>query len=164
MLRLVRFDIGQVLVDLILVAENVIVHVELLGRLGREHKRLHEATHGLAVVAQLSGDLNHDATSDGGLTVHLANLGVAVLEGQLLDLLVDLELTHDGLLGVLAWAIDATMNKCAAAAVEAVQNLRRFVQDGVVLAHEFATNLLWAWSCCHDHVVREKARVTCWYL
>ena len=127
LLRLVGLCVGQVLVDLVLVAKDVVVHIVLLGRLRREHKRLHEATHGLAVVGQLASNLHHNATADRGLTVHLANLGVAVLEAERLDLLVDLELSDYGLLGVLTRTVDAAVHKRAPAAVKAVQDFGRLV-------------------------------------
>ena len=46
-----------VMEHLILVTENIVVHVVLLGWLGHEYKRLHEASHWLPIVWQLSGHL-----------------------------------------------------------------------------------------------------------
>ena len=39
-----------VMEHLILVTENIVVHVVLLGRLGHEYKRLHETSHWLPIV------------------------------------------------------------------------------------------------------------------
>lgn len=59
--------------------------------LGRQHKGLHELPHGLHVVRQLAHHLHHYALVQGGVGVHVADLGVAVAETQghhpLMDLL-----------------------------------------------------------------------------
>ena len=149
-LMVLGLRVGVVLVDLVLVAEYVVVHVELLGRLRGQHERLHEATHGLPIVGQLAGDLHYNATAYGRLTVHLADLGVAVLEVEQLDLLVDLKLAHHGLLDNEAWPVDAAVHERGAAAVEAVQHFGRLVQHRVVLSDEFSSNLLRT-RRSHDH-------------
>ena len=132
-----------------LLPEDVIMNVELLGRLRREHERLHEASHGLAVVGQLAGDLDDHGAADSGLRVHLANFGVAVLEGERANLLVDLELSDHGLFHMTG-PIDTAVHERRAARVEAVQDLGRFVQHRVVLANEFSAYLLRTWMS-HDH-------------
>ena len=58
---------------LVLVAEDVVVDVVLLGALGREDEGLHEPAHGLPVVAQLARHLHQNAVPEGLLTVHLDN-------------------------------------------------------------------------------------------
>ncbi|RNA22681.1 hypothetical protein BpHYR1_044413 [Brachionus plicatilis] len=107
------FGVGHVLVDLVLVPENVVVNIELFGRLRREHKRLHEPPHGLAIVGQFAGHLDHHAAAYGQLTVHLSDLGVAVFEVELADFLVDFQLTDDRLLA-LAQAVHSAVHEHAA--------------------------------------------------
>jgi hypothetical protein len=75
--------------DLILIAEDGIVDVELLLTLGCQHKRLHEASHGLPIVGQLPSHLNDHSTPNGWLAVHLPDFGMAIPEIQGHDLLVD---------------------------------------------------------------------------
>jgi hypothetical protein len=82
--------------DLVLVSEDVVMDVVLLGTLGSQHERLGEASHRLARVRQLPGHLDHNALPQGRLRVDLGDLGVTVVEIQLLDLLVDLLLADDG--------------------------------------------------------------------
>ena len=60
---------------LVLVAEDVVVDVVLLGALGREDEGLHEPAHGLPVVAELARHLHHHAVRQGLVTVHLNNIG-----------------------------------------------------------------------------------------
>lgn len=54
-----------------------------------QDKGLHELPHGLHVVGQLAHHLHHDALGEGGVGVHVADLGVAVAEVQSHHLLVD---------------------------------------------------------------------------
>lgn len=54
-----------------LVAEDVVVHVVLLGRLRGQHEGLREAAHGRAAVGQLARHLHHHAVAQRGLRVHL---------------------------------------------------------------------------------------------
>ena len=93
--------------------------------------------------------LNDNAIANGGLTVHLSDFGVAVLEAEQLDLFVNLQLADDRLLGE-AGSINAAVHKCAPAAVESMQNIGRLMQDCIILSNEFSSNLLRARSC-HDH-------------
>lgn len=104
-----RVRVGK---HLVLVAEHVVVHVELVGdgslqtnqrvnfllevrvgwgvgqdqvlrtHLGRQHEGLHELPHGLHVVGQLAHHLHHHALVQGGVGVYVADLGVAVAETQ----------------------------------------------------------------------------------
>lgn len=131
------------------------MHIELLWGLRSKHKGLHESPHRLAIIRELSGDLHDNARSNGGLRIDLSDLGVAVLEAERSDLLVDLELTDNRLLDVAAavrrrWSVDAAVHECAAARVEAVQQLGRLVQHRVVLSHELSAYLLRT-GLSHDH-------------
>lgn len=114
-----RVRVGK---HLVLVAEHVVVHVELVGdgslqtnqrvnfvlevrrgqdqvlrtHLGRQHKGLHELPHGLHVVGQLAHHLHHHALVQGGVGVHVADLGVAVAETQGHHPLMDFLQTEGG--------------------------------------------------------------------
>ena len=81
----------------VLVAEDVIVHVVLLGGLRGEDERLHELSHGLGVVGELAQDLHDNAFVQGSVGVHLPDLGLAVAEVKLHDFLVDCLLAVDRL-------------------------------------------------------------------
>lgn len=50
--------------------------------LGCQHKGLHELPHGLHVVGQLAHHLHHHALVQGGVSVHVPNLGVTIPETQ----------------------------------------------------------------------------------
>lgn len=58
--------------------------------LGRQHEGLHELPHGLHVVGQLAHHLHHHALVQGGVGVHVPDLGVTVPEAQSHHSLVDL--------------------------------------------------------------------------
>jgi hypothetical protein len=45
--------------DLILIAEDIVVNIKLLGSLWHKDKSLHEAPHWLTIVAKFSSHLNH---------------------------------------------------------------------------------------------------------
>lgn len=125
----------------VLIAENIIMDVILLRRLGSQHEGLRETTHRLAIVGQFTGHLNNDAITEGSLRIHLADLGMTVAEVQLLDLVMDLLLT-DYQRGFLVFRIQTAMNEARRIVVESVQVIRRLVQQRVILAHEFAANAL----------------------
>ena len=57
--------VNKVVEDLVLVAENVVVDVEHLGRLSSEDERLHETTHQTHVVGQLTSHLDTITTGTG---------------------------------------------------------------------------------------------------
>lgn len=59
-----------------LVAEDVIVHVVLLGRLRGQHEGLREAPHGGAAVGQLARHLHHHSVAQRGLSVHLNTINI----------------------------------------------------------------------------------------
>lgn len=54
-----------------------------------KNKGLHELPHGLTIVGQLSQDLHHHSVVEGGVSVHVSDFGVAFIELQGHDLLVD---------------------------------------------------------------------------
>ena len=56
--------------NIVLVSEDIIVYVVLLGRLGRQHERLHERTHRSIVVGKLTNHLTADiqVSSNNGFT------------------------------------------------------------------------------------------------
>lgn len=91
-----------VLVVHVLVAEDVVVHVVLLGRLAGQHERLRKATHRMSIVGQLARYLHHHAVAKSRLSIDIRDLRMAVAEVQLLDLIMDVLLTDDQHL-VLAW-------------------------------------------------------------
>jgi len=78
-----------------LIAEDIIVHIVLLGTLRGEDEGLCEPPHGLSTIAELPGHLDNDTVTEGRLRVHLADLGMTVLEVELLDAVVDLLLPDD---------------------------------------------------------------------
>ena len=80
----------QIAEHLILIAEDVVVNVVLLWVLRGKHERLHEAAEGPTVVGELPGHLHYYSIAYSRLTVHLTDLGVALIEVQHYDLLVDL--------------------------------------------------------------------------
>ena len=127
--------------DLVLIPEDIIVDVVLLGRLRRQDEGLHEPSHGLAVVGQLPGDLDHHPGPQRGVRIHLLDFGVAIAEIERHDLLVDFELTHGGRL-LLARLLDAAMCESGVLAVESVEMEGGLVQQGVILPHELAADLL----------------------
>lgn len=55
-----------------------------------QHKGLHELPHGLHVVGQLAHHLHHHALVQGGVGVHVPDLGVTVAETQSHHPLMDL--------------------------------------------------------------------------
>lgn len=59
-----------------LVAEDVIVHVVLLGRLRGQHEGLREAPHGGSAVGQLARHLHHHSVAQRGLSVHLHTITI----------------------------------------------------------------------------------------
>lgn len=58
--------------------------------LRRQHEGLHELPHGLHVVGQLAHHLHHHALVQGGVGVHVPDLGVTIAETQSHDPLMDL--------------------------------------------------------------------------
>jgi len=56
-------SVDKVVEDFVLVAEDVVVDVEHLGRLSSENERLHEATHWTHVIRQLSSHLDRTTAS-----------------------------------------------------------------------------------------------------
>lgn len=64
---------------------------------------LHELPHGLHVVGQLAHHLHHHALVQGGVGVHVPDLGVAVAEAQGHHPLVDLLQTTQHLRASLLW-------------------------------------------------------------
>lgn len=58
--------------------------------LRRQHEGLHELPHGLHVVGQLAHHLHHHALVQGGVGVHVPDLGVTVAETQSHHPLMDL--------------------------------------------------------------------------
>lgn len=86
------------------------MHVVLLRGLLGQDKGLGEAAHRLAIVGQLPGHLDDDSAAEGGLRVDLPDLGVAVVEVQLLDAVVDLPLS-DHRLGLPVRTVQASVHK-----------------------------------------------------
>jgi hypothetical protein len=80
---------------LYLIAKNVVVDVVLLGRLWGQNKGLHEPSHRSVVVGKLAQDLHDDPGGQGGMSVHLTDLGLAVTKVQLHNLLVNFLLSVD---------------------------------------------------------------------
>lgn len=58
--------------------------------LRRQHEGLHELPHGLHVVGQLAHHLHHHALVQGGVGVHVPDLGVTIAEAQSHHPLMDL--------------------------------------------------------------------------
>jgi hypothetical protein len=86
------------------------VDIVLLGRLLRQHEGLRKPAHRFAIVGQLPSDLDDDAAAEGGLRVDLPDLGVAVIEVQLLDAVVDLPLS-DHRLSLPVRTVQASVHK-----------------------------------------------------
>ena len=57
--------------DIYLISKNIVVNVVLLRGLWRQNEGLDKPSHGLAIVGQLPGDLDHDTLSQGLVGVHL---------------------------------------------------------------------------------------------
>jgi hypothetical protein len=74
---------------------------------------------------------------------------MAVVEIEREDLLVDVGLTHHGWV-LLTRLLHSSMHKAGVVTVETVKVARRFVQQGVVLTHEFPAHALRT-GRFHDH-------------
>jgi len=101
------------------------VDVVLLGRLLGENERLGEAAHGFPVVGEFAGDLHHDPVSKGGLRVNLSDLGVTVIELELLDAVVDLPLSNHRF-RLPVWCVQAPMYERRILIVEPSQNQTKY--------------------------------------
>lgn len=89
LLNLILGVVG-ILEHFVLVPEDVVMHIVLVWVLRGEHEGLHEPPEGPTTVRQLAGDLNHNGTAHSRLAVHLPYLSMAVLEGEGLNLLMNL--------------------------------------------------------------------------
>lgn len=99
------------------------MHVVLLGALSGQDEGLGEPPHRLPGVGQLAGDLHDHAVTQGGLGVHLGDLGVTVAEVQLLNLLVDLLLPdHDHRVGLPVRRIKTAVHKRGLVVVESIHD------------------------------------------
>lgn len=70
------------------------MHIVFLRALRSQHESLCEASHRLASIGQFAGHLDNDSVTQCTLRINLGDLGMAVAEVQLLDLLMDLLLTN----------------------------------------------------------------------
>merc|ERR1719320_1232516 len=101
--------------NLVLVAEDVIVDIVLLGALWGENKGLHEPPHRLPIVRELAAHLNYHPVGQSLVGVHLPDFSMAVTEVQLHYFLMDFLLSIYGcsfsILSILSSVVKAAMHK-----------------------------------------------------